>query len=147
MEHWEFWHALRDVTQRDDSREVGTDTLLRADRIFQPRKRAGRTLSLRPALAGMMRDAGPQNLIFEDTDGQFVELTHAPSEKGVVLQGFSAAGDTGVARLFGEDAAFETSISDGEFQFEGLPDGCYTMSLDHEGAHFWILDLSLKDSD
>ncbi len=147
MKHDEFWQNIRAIAQLDRSPEPPSSTLERGYGIFQPARKTASLLQLRPEFAGMIRrGAGSKPLIYEIDDRRFVQLEPVWEADGARLSGFvSGMGDPQVL-LFRDERTAETTARDGEFEFDALPAGWYSMAFIQGEESHWILGLSLGES-
>jgi len=148
MTPFKFWRNVRELAQSDYSADPPHESLRKAYAIFRAEQTPSRLFRLRPAAAGMIRrGAEPARSVYELDAGRFVTLEPTPCEDGWRLSGFAAGiRDTNVLLFCGETLS-ETAMADGEFEFDGLAPGCYSMAFVREGDESrWICDLELGEN-
>jgi len=147
MEKSKFWQCIRDISQADDSLEPPAASIEAALNIFQPVKEQVRFFQLKPSFSGMVRrGVSSETLVYELDDAHFVRMEQSCETDGVRLTGFVSGVENQDVMLFGQESVFQASISDGEFEFNSLPFGCYDMAFVSEGESLWIPDLTLEES-
>jgi len=143
-----FWKSLREITMVDDSDDVPDRLEKQAIALFQRKKKPVslyRLKRLDPAMVRSVSLEDEQKHLFETQSGQFVELEVQAGRSGWHASGFSSQFLDGEVFLFGAEITLQTTIEQGEFEFQQVPTGMYNMALMSGGEDAWVPNLKLGE--
>ncbi len=149
MEPSHFWRCIRNIAQLDRSRTVPDDLVDRGASIFPAARGKSRVFRVKPPDGAQLRageTTGGTKQVFEYRKDRFVELESCREANGFRLWGYASGMEEAPVRLFGEEIVFGSAIRAGEFEFQAVPPGWYTLAFDHQGESLWIPKLDLRES-
>lgn len=145
----EFWKALKRLMRADDHIPVPAASVQQALNIFQPPQKEVRPsiFRFRPAFLGAVRRASGNTKKLYELDDHVVQLEQILGEGGASLTGFAHGFDDIPVTLHGQETVFQTTIDAGEFSFDDIPLGTYSLCFSQDGEASWITNIEVGPQD
>ena len=141
-----FWDNLHELTTIDQAVDVPASATAAALSIFQTveRKKTSNIFMLVPSAVGMVRRAGSVGKFFYELGDEYiVQLEISTQGRGIHMSGFASGFEYGTVQLHGEEFHLDTKLEDGNFQFQDIPEGNYSLSFSVAGEDYWVTGLEL----